>query len=158
MLRRIQLHRTVRRGVLALVGLAGFSLFALGCHGGGHGPRDPAKMKRFAMFAVNDKLDDVKATPQQRQAVEASVKKVLDQGMALHQELRTVRPQLLAQWESATPDSRLLHGIVDDHLARLGKFAHGALDEVLAVHAVLTPAQRGQLAEPLRERLAEEGE
>jgi Spy/CpxP family protein refolding chaperone len=130
----------VAGGAVALAGFAG------GCgHHGGHG-RDPAAVAAFVTDRVDDALDDVDATPEQRARVHA----VKDRLLAAAQEARGKRgehrAELLAAWRSEQPDAARLHALVDQHADELRALAHQAVDGAIEVHDTLTPAQREKLA------------
>ncbi len=126
-------------GVVALTGFAG------GC--GHHGPgRDPAQVAKFVNARVDDLLDDVDATPDQRTKLHAIADRMLAEGQALHADQAQVHDTVLAQWKAETPDKAQLHALVDARMDELRKLAHDAVDAGVEAHDVRTPAQRETLA------------
>ncbi|WP_426745293.1 Spy/CpxP family protein refolding chaperone [Myxococcus faecalis] len=134
--------------VVAVVLLSGFA-FRGGHHGWGH---NPERIKQVVTWKLNDKLDDLDATEAQRQSIHAVKDRLLEQGAKLAEEQRGVRSEVVGQLESATPDAKRLHALVDERIEALRAFAHQATDAALEVHGTLTPEQRKALATEFRER------
>jgi Spy/CpxP family protein refolding chaperone len=128
--------------VLGFVTLTGFG----GCHGGHGHPRDPAQVAKFVNARVDDLLDDVDATPDQRTKIHAIADRMLAEGQALHADHAQVHETLLAQWKADTVDKAQLHALVDARMDELRKLAHDAVDAGAEAHDVLTPPQREKLA------------
>jgi Spy/CpxP family protein refolding chaperone len=126
--------------VLGVVTLSGF-----GCSHHGH-PRDPAQVAKFVSGRVDDLLDDVDATPDQRTKIHAIADRMLAEGQALHADHAKVHDTIVAQWKAETPDKAQLHALVDARMDELRKVAHDAVDAGVEAHDVLTPAQREKLA------------
>lgn len=136
-------------GAVLLAG--GFVTLTAFRHGpGGCGPRDPARMERFIGNRLDDLLDDIQATPEQRQKIAAVKDRLLAQAKALHQGGPADHQALLAQWESPNPDLSRVHSLIDQRGDAMKGFAHQAADALAEVHALLTPEQRAQLAKKLR--------
>jgi protein CpxP len=131
--------------LVAVFGVVALSGFAGGCHGRGHGHGDPARLAAFATDRVDDLLDDVDATPEQRTRVHA----VKDRLLAGTAEARAGRKEahdaVVAEWKSATPDAARLHALVDERVEEMRALAHQAVDGGVEVHGVLTPEQREKL-------------
>jgi len=135
-------------------GAAVLTGFAGGCHGhGGHG-RDPAAMAAFVTNRVDDALDDVEATPEQRTQIHAVKDRLLESARAAHAGRAEDRAELLAAWRSTAPDAAALHARVDARVDEWRALAHQAVDGALEVHATLTPAQREELARKLERRMS----
>ena len=122
-------------GVVALTGFRG------GCGGHGHG-RDPAQMAAFVTNRVDDALDDLDATPDQRTRIHAVKDRMLAAAKELHAGHAETHEALLAEWKAETPDKAKLHALVDARMDQLRAVAHQAVDAGVEVHDVLTPAQR----------------
>jgi periplasmic protein CpxP/Spy len=128
--------------VAAVVGLAGFAGgFGHGCHGG----RDPARMAEFVTGRVDDLLDDVDATPEQRTRINAVKDRLLAAGEQARAGHKEVHDAAVAEWKAATPDAAKLHALVDARVEEMRAFAHQAVDAGVEVHGVLTPEQREKL-------------
>jgi Spy/CpxP family protein refolding chaperone len=138
-------------GVLA-VGAAALTLsgFAHGFHG-----RDPARMQRLVTARVEDALDDLQATPEQRERILALKDGLLASAQAARGDHAALAREVLAQWESPDPDRAQAHALVDERLDAMRAVAHQAVDAALAAHDTLTPAQREQVARKLRRHVHE---
>ena len=133
--------------VLAFVLLSGFR--------GGHfgGPRDPERVKQMITWRMDDRLEDLKATEEQKQAIHGLKDSLFEDGKRLFEENKGARTQLVEQWESANPDSRAVHALVDARVDALRAFAHKVADAALEAHRILTPEQRQQVTANVRERM-----
>jgi Spy/CpxP family protein refolding chaperone len=126
-------------GVVALTGFRG------GCGGHGHG-RDPAQVAAFVNDRLDDALDDLEATPDQRTRIHGIADRLLAEGKAIHAGHDEARAALLAEWKAEKPDRAKLHALVDARADALRKLAHDAVDAGIEAHEVLTPAQREKVA------------
>jgi Spy/CpxP family protein refolding chaperone len=135
--------------VVAFVLLTGFAMRGGGHHGWG---RDPERINQMITWRLNDKLDDLNATPAQRQSITAAKDRLFDEGKQLMEDQHAVRGEVLTQLESDTPDAKKLHALVDARIDAMRAFAHKATDAALEVHHTLTPEQRKSLATEYRER------
>ncbi|MCP3101122.1 periplasmic heavy metal sensor [Myxococcus sp. K15C18031901] len=133
--------------IVAVVLLSGFAV--RGGHRWGH---DPERIRQMVSWKLNDKLDDLDATDAQRQSINAVKDRLLDEGMKLAEAQRGVRSEVVTQLESATPDAKRLHALVDERIEAMRAFAHQATDAALEVHGTLSPEQRKELATEFRER------
>jgi Spy/CpxP family protein refolding chaperone len=110
-------------------------------------------MAAFVTDRVDDALDDLEATPEQRARIHA----VKDRLVTAAQEARAKggdhRAELLAAWRSERPDAAALHALVDQHLDAMRAVAHQAVDGAVEVHATLTPEQREKLAVKAERRM-----
>ena len=132
-------------GVMVVGLLAGFGFG----HGPFHrGPMDPKKVDNFLTWRINDALDDVQATPAQRQQVLAikdrlmpDVKTLMEDGRQTHEQVRDI-------WKSnADPDPKQLHALVDQRVEAFRAFGYKIADAMADLHKVLTPAQRATLTQ-----------
>jgi Spy/CpxP family protein refolding chaperone len=126
-------------GVLALTGFAGRF-----CPSQRHG-RDPAEAAAFVTARVEDTLDDLDATPEQRARILAVKDRLLDAAKGLHGDRADAHDALLGAWKSEAPDTAGLHALVDARAEEMRAFAHEVVDAGVEVHGVLTPAQREKL-------------
>jgi Spy/CpxP family protein refolding chaperone len=133
----------------ALAGVAGVGGLGAGAwraHGGFGGHRhDPEMMQRFVQFAVNEKLDAIDATPEQRQKVKEVTDRLLQEAKALHQgkaDLHDQMSELLAQDE---PDAARAKALVQARVQEFSRFADDATDALLELHRTFTPEQRAKL-------------
>lgn len=130
----------VAAGVVTLTG------FGAGCrsHGHGHG-RDPAEVAAFVTDRVDDALDDLDATPEQRTRINEVKDRMLQAGLAARGGHRETHETLLAEWKATSPDASKLHALVDARVDAMRALAHQAVDAGIEVHGTLTPEQREKL-------------
>lgn len=146
--KRVQLLTAVAGLLLLGAGLAA------GCHRGPRGhPGDPAKVAAFVTDRVDDALDDVDATPAQRERIHAVKDRLLARQAELRGDRDALRAELLAAWRGDAVDRARLHAIVDERIEALRAFAHAAADGAVDVHDALTPAQRAELAAKAERRM-----
>ncbi|HEX8441598.1 Spy/CpxP family protein refolding chaperone [Archangium sp.] len=134
--------------LLAVVLLSGFRGGSMGCGG-----RDPERVKQMINWKVDDRLDELKATEDQKQAIHGLKDSLFEDGKRLFEEQKGVRAELLTQWESPNPDARAVHTLVDARLDALRAFAHKVTDAALEAHRILTPEQRKQVSTEVREHM-----
>jgi Spy/CpxP family protein refolding chaperone len=127
--------------VLGVVALAG-----AGCGRHGGHSRDPAQIAAFVNERVDDALDDLDATPDQRTKIHAIADRMLAEAKGAHADHDQVHATILAEWKAEKPDATKLHALVDARADALRKLAHDAVDAGIEAHDVLTPAQREKLA------------
>jgi hypothetical protein len=109
-----------------------------------------AIMRRVAAAIVDDALDAVQATPEQRAVARAARDRVLA-AVEEHQKGRRARmDEALALFEGDALDpgrvAAFRRSVEDEH----GKIADAVSQALADVHQVLTPAQRKQLADHVR--------
>jgi Spy/CpxP family protein refolding chaperone len=127
----------------------------LGLAGCGHHRPDPARLEKMVSHRVDDALDDLKATPEQRQKINAVKERMLAQAKAMHGDHRATMKEALGLWEASSFDRARALALVDARLDAMRAMAHEAVGAVAEVHETLTPEQREQVAKRLR-RHAEE--
>jgi periplasmic protein CpxP/Spy len=130
---------------LLLFGVGAVAVAASGCAWRHHGSRDPAQVAAMATKHVEDVLDDLNATPDQRTRILAIKDRLLAAVQAAHADRKATHEAVLAAWKSDAPDAAGLHALVDQRMDELRKLAHQAVDSGVEVHGVLTPDQRAQL-------------
>ncbi len=141
------MKKLIGGAALGLAAVLGFvTLTGFGCHPGHGHPRDPAQVAKFVNARVDDLLDDVDATPDQRTKIHAIADRMLAEGQAMRAGHKDAHDTLLAQWKSEAPDKAQLHALVDARMDALRKLAHDAVDAGVEAHDALTPAQREKLA------------
>ncbi len=135
-------------GALAIVvGFVALSGFACGHRR--HPGHDPAEVAAFVTSRVDDVLDDLNATPDQRAKVNAVKDRLLAAGQQAHQGGQETHAAVLAEWKSATPDAARLHALVDQRADAMRAFAHQVVDAGVEVHGILTPEQREKLTKKI---------
>ena len=134
---------------LVLLGAGAVAVAAAGCASHHHGSRDPAQIAAMASKHVEDVLDDVNATPDQRTRILAIKDRLLADVQAAHADRKATHETVLAAWKSDAPDAASLHALVDQRMDAARKLAHQAVDAGIEVHGVLTPDQRAQLTKKI---------
>ena len=131
-------------GYLTLTGFRGHG--GPGCGGRG----DPARMERMIASHLDDVLDDLDATAEQRTRIVAVKDRLFAEGKALRQGKEGLHQDLLAQWESTNPDVARVHSVIDQKGDAMKGFAHKVADGLAEVHGILTPEQRAKLAKKMK--------
>jgi Spy/CpxP family protein refolding chaperone len=137
--------RRIGVGLLGLTGIVALAAFR-GGHGmhGGHGP------DAFFGARIEDMLDDVDATPQQREQVRAIADRLREKGTALRAGKRAEHEQLVAQWEAGKLDRAQLVTHIDARADQMKAFGHDVADAMIEVQGILTPEQRAKIAKKMR--------
>jgi Spy/CpxP family protein refolding chaperone len=144
------MRKTIFLGLVLALGVVSLAGFGRSWH---HHRHDPARMAEFVTERVDDALDDVEATPEQRDRVHAIKDRMLARGKDLHATRAEDRAAFLAAWRSDAPDAAALHALVDQRADAMRAFAHEAVDAGLEVRGALSPEQRAKLAEKLERRM-----
>ena len=132
------------------VGLVTLTAFSGGgwCHGH-RGSRDPAQVAAFVTNHVEDALDDLDATPDQRARILAVKDRMLDAAKQLHADRGATHEEFLQAWKSDQVDAKTLHQLVDQRVDEMRTLAHQAVDAGVEVHDTLTPDQRAKVTKKI---------
>jgi Spy/CpxP family protein refolding chaperone len=135
-------------GVAAFVMLTGFGP-AAGCGRAPNPEERFARAQQMITSRLNDQLDELKATPDQRAKILAIKDRVLQQARG-HFEQGAQQRQADRQWAidqltSSNPDKAALYAKADAKADELKAISHQVIDALVEVNAVLTPDQRAQL-------------
>jgi Spy/CpxP family protein refolding chaperone len=141
---------------LAVAGLIGGAILAFAGVAQARSGRwhDPAHFEAMIGKRLDRMLDEVKATPEQRQQIGAIKDRLVAKHRALGDARVATRQELLAQWDAATPDMARVHARIDERAKEMQAFAHDAADAMNEVHAILTPEQRAIVAQHWKRRAA----
>lgn len=149
----------LKMGLLAFAAggawLMGLGAWTVHDRGGFHGHRGGPRAEmvhKFIDFAVSEKLDEIEATPEQRQKVQEIKDRLLKEGHALHEGKDTLHQELMTAWAQDSPDPARVKALVRQRTDAFVRFADDAADAMLELHGAFTPAQRAQLLEAARER------
>jgi periplasmic protein CpxP/Spy len=136
----------VGAALAGVAGVGGLGASAWRAHGGFGGHRhDPEMMHRFVQFAVNEKLDEVDATPEQRQKVKEVTGRLLQEAKALHQAKADLHDQMAELLAQDQPDAARAKALVQARVQEFSRFADDATDALLELHRTFTPEQRAKL-------------
>lgn len=115
-------------------------------------------MKRMATARIDSFLDDIKASNPQRAAIEAARDHVF---AAFDENVATVEAGLfdkaLTLFSADKVDAAQIAAMRADHQARAGRIGDAVVQAIHDVHDALTPAQRVQVTDEIRERMARFG-
>ncbi len=122
--------------------------------GGWHGKRhmNPERMKKFVDWKVADVLEELEADEGQSEKINALKDALFEEAKSHFEGKAERRGEALELWEQKSPDRKAAHAMVDARIDELRALAHKATDAALDAHAVLTPEQRGKVAEHIRDR------
>ncbi len=137
-----------RRSLFALAGL-GTLLVAGGAFArhGFHHRHDPERFKTIINWKVDDVLDDINATDDQRAKINAVKDRLFEEGVKAHGDRDAMREKLMQAWLSDNPDREMLRNLANEKHAAMQAMADKFIDGAIEVHAVLTPEQRKQVAQ-----------
>lgn len=142
---------------ILLVTLAAASMLALTAFRGGcghhHGPMDPERVNELATDRVDDFLDDVDATPEQRTQVMAIKDRLVPEGIELGKGMRAGHQEAFDILAADSPDATRLHALVDQRVDALRAFGHKLADAALELHGILTPEQRQEVETRVQKRM-----
>jgi len=159
--------KNLKTKILVLVGgLAAIAMLSGFGPGGGFSRfSDPQerfnRMQEFATKRVNETLDELNATPDQRAKILAIKDRALAQAKEQFEQRRQ-QGQADKQWAidqltSNTPDRNAIYAKVDAKADQFKSIGHQVVDALLEVNAVLTPTQRAQLKTKLETMSARHG-
>jgi Spy/CpxP family protein refolding chaperone len=136
---------------LAALGVLAISLAACG-HRHRCSRMNPEKVDKMVSFHLDDALDDLDATKEQRITMHAVKDRVLIEARLLREKMQQSRQGVIDELKSDNPDSERLHKELDQQIELVREFAHKGLDELLLVHKTLTPEQRAEIEERIQDR------
>jgi len=97
-------------------------------------------------------LDSVNASPDQRTRIQDIMKSARTDLQAQHQTSRNLRDQLMALFAQPTVDARAVEGVRQQMLQQHDQSSKRWMQAMLDASAVLTPDQRTQLSERMKQR------
>lgn len=147
-------EEAMRLPILTLVLVSGATISLGGCRHR-HGP-DMQEIYKFVSWRVDDVLDDIHATDEQRQLVNSSKDRLFETAKRNHADKQADALAMIAEWESDQPDVAAIKALIDKKLEQHRAFAYQAVDEAIAIHGALNPDQRNELAALIKERLADD--
>lgn len=152
-------NRKKKHGRLALIagsvitGLLATAFVVTSC-GGHHGSkRDPDKMRKFAMWKVEDTLDDVDATESQKKQILAIADQIVRDFQRLHDDKEKDHEAILTELERDRPDAQVFHDLLDQRTAEFNKLGHRTIDRALRAWQILDRNQRSELLEEIRDHI-----
>jgi len=125
----------------------------------GRGPGDHGGPGFFGK-RLEQVLDEIGATPEQRAQIEAIKERLLERKKAQRQEGRPeqMRQEMLSFWTESQPSQAEMRARIDERIERQRQEAYAMADAMLEVHRILTPEQRAEVAQMIEERGAKRRE
>jgi Spy/CpxP family protein refolding chaperone len=99
-------------------------------------------------------MDELNATPDQRQRVLGIADGVVDDAIEFHGKHRATGLEVLDAWKAETPDEARLRALVDRQAEDFRSFAQRMASALLEVHGVLDAGQRQMLVDKLQAHMA----
>ncbi|MHB8416720.1 MAG: Spy/CpxP family protein refolding chaperone [Myxococcales bacterium] len=131
-----------------VVGLAGFGWGHFACHG-------QKFMKRIVDAHVEEALDKIDATADQRQKVSALEDKLIGDFKAMRQSHRASFSKVVDQFPQDSLDPSVLDQAMADQKQSMDQLHQDVRQSLIDLHDLLTPVQRQKLAALAKERLQE---
>jgi Spy/CpxP family protein refolding chaperone len=140
--------------LLALCLAVGAAAFA-GCRGHHFGKPSPERIYKMLSWHVDDALDALEVDSVQRGRIKAIQDRLFGEWRAMHDKSKTHKKDLLSQWRSDNPDPAAFRAHAAEHADQMRALGQKVADAVVELHGVLTPEQRGRVADLIEEHLTE---
>lgn len=141
-----------------IIGLAATAGVVASCGGHSmHHGKDPEKVRKFVMWKIDDHLDDLDATKQQKKQILQIADRVIQDGMTLRKDKDAHHATILGELESGSPNSTRLHGMLDEHIDQFRGFGHRTLDALLEAWNLLDENQQGELIDEFKDHIEDHG-
>ncbi|MGC4115388.1 MAG: Spy/CpxP family protein refolding chaperone [Myxococcales bacterium] len=118
--------------------------------------RDPKKVDSFITWRITDALDDVSATPQQKQQILAIKDRLMPEVTRMMGERKAHHDEIKQLWLSGNVNQAEARAKIDQRIEEMRQMAYKVADGAIEAQKVLTPEQRAKLAERA-EKMHEEG-
>ena len=132
-------------GAVAAVLVAGAAYAAMG-------PMHGRMMHHMISERIDDALDYIDATPQQRAVVEQSKETILGAIQARMQSHKGEHAKMVDLLTADNLDTNALYAIADQKASDIKDLAKVIVPEIQKIHDTLTPAQRQKLAARIKAR------
>lgn len=143
---------------LAALAVVGGVAVAAARHTRGGGWRhDPAAIERHLEDRFDRVLDRLDASDAQREQAREIVKRFAPDLKSLREHHEATHEELEALWRGESLDPAALRGLVDRKLEEARGVGYKLADALAELHALLSPAQREQLADLAQERHGRRG-
>lgn len=137
--------------VLAGIALTAFAVTSCGGHSGYK--RDPEKMRKFALWKVDDTLDDLDATESQKKQILAIADRVVRDFQQLHEGKLQDHETVLAELERGRPNPQVFHELLDRRTEQFKELGHATIDRALEAWQILDRSQRAELLAEFRDHI-----
>jgi hypothetical protein len=159
-------------GIILLVALAGFGVFA--ARGGGgwsgcdptfgpcgrgfhHGPWSKGDMADFVLWKLDSKMEDLKLTPLQKEKYDELRKNIKGHVLAAKGEGERMRKAFRDEMDKETPDVAGLTKAIKKKVQDVSGIMQSDLDLIAAFYGSLDNAQKQRVVRGIRERMAARG-
>ncbi len=146
-------------GMIALVSIGFMTGKAFssesGCHHHG-GPGGGINMERISKMAgkpLDHMLDEVDASDEQKAKAQEIVKRSLDEGAPMAEQLRDSRQKFAKLLTASTLDKAAIEQLRADQIRGADEMSKIAIQTIVQVAEVLTPEQRKALAEEMADKM-----
>jgi periplasmic protein CpxP/Spy len=119
-------------------------------HGAGHGGRPEEFMRRMVDARIEEALDEIKATPAQRQTVAAARDRVLGAVQEGRPDRGADLERVLALFAADRIDGQAVAALRAEHEARMHAVTDAVVQAITQVHQVLSAQQRQALVDFVR--------
>ncbi len=140
-----------------------FALFAscaaigpMGCAHHHGGPPSPEKMQRMAVSRAEWFLDAIDATDAQRAVIVPKAEALGRNVAAFRKSTHDVAPDFFAELKGQSPDREKLRKLIDERVESLRTMLQATADDLVEVHATLTPEQRQKITSRLERRFRDD--
>jgi Spy/CpxP family protein refolding chaperone len=139
---------------LALAAAGTFALTAFAQPGGHHGPHEGGMFMGSPMLGrgLDHMLDSVKATDAQRAQIKQIAQAAANDLKAQRDARKALREQAMNLFTQPTVDANAAEGLRQQMLAQHDQASRRMLQAMLDISRVLTPEQRQQLAQRMKQR------
>jgi Spy/CpxP family protein refolding chaperone len=109
--------------------------------------RDPKKVDSFITWRITDALNDVDATPQQKQQILAIKDRLMPDLTKLMAERTAHHEEIKQLWLSTNLNAAEVRAKIDQRTEEMRQLAYKVSDGVIEAQKILTPEQRQKLAD-----------
>ena len=148
--RRRRLFFGLFAGVLGTLFVLPFAFASSGW--GKRCPKTPEQMKEHAGFFADKLLNRVDATGAQRNEVDALLDELLPDVFAMKKEGRALKERIHAALQAETVDAAELENLRQEGLAIADKASKKAIEGVVRLGDILTPAQRAEIHQMIKDK------
>lgn len=129
-----------------------------GCQGGVRPSYHSSRhFERLTERHLDYLLDKIDATEAQRPQIRIAIEQLAEGLKPLHVDHEQVYQTVRQQWEMDRLDAERLHALIDEQVEQMRSLGYRVADDMVAFHGVLTPQQRQQLTEEMKQHRGHKG-
>ncbi len=114
----------------------------------------PDRIMQIITWRLDDRLDAIHATDDQRSAMYDLKDKLFKDAGAMRAKIRANRAEIVKEWQKDLPDADRINELIDTNMELRTDFAHKLAEAILKAHDILTPKQRKQIVEHINKRMS----